>query len=80
MGVRPFGSSPARHHLVQSIVRTNALIRQAHLSQPERIYIDVFSLMLNADGSPRAELYCQDGLHLNAQGYAVWRQMIALYL
>ena len=37
-------------------------------------------LMLNADGTPRAELYSEDGLHLSAQGYAVWRQMVVLYL
>ncbi|MCW3051699.1 MAG: family lipase [Chthonomonadales bacterium] len=72
-------SSPARHHLVNSIVRANTLMRQAHLSQPERIYIDVFSLMLNADGTPRAELYREDGLHLNAQGYAVWRQALCAH-
>ncbi|MCW3100243.1 MAG: lipolytic enzyme family [Chthonomonadaceae bacterium] len=72
-------SSPARHHLIDSIVRTNALIRQEHLSRPGRIYVDVFSLMLNIDGTPRAELYSEDGLHLNAAGYAVWRRALCAH-
>lgn len=72
-------SSPARHHLIHSIMRTNALIRQEHLSRPGRLYIDVCSLMLKPDGTPRPELYREDGLHLSAEGYALWRQTLCAH-
>ena len=39
-------------------------------------YIDVFSPMLAADGGPRAELFRKDALHLNDEGYALWRKII----
>jgi hypothetical protein len=32
--------------------------------------------MLAADGSPRAELFRKDALHLNDEGYALWRRII----
>jgi hypothetical protein len=35
--------------------------------------------MLNADGTPRSEFYTGDGLHLNAAGYAVWRQALCVH-
>ena len=28
--------------------------------------------MLGADGQPRKELFREDGLHMNAEGYKVW--------
>ncbi len=72
-------SSQARHSLLTSIVKTNALIRQAHLSRPGRIYLDVFSLMLNEQGLPRPELYAEDGLHLSPAGYALWRNVLCAH-
>ena len=36
--------------------------------------------LLDADGRPRAELFLADGLHLNAQGYALWRRLVGAYL
>ena len=32
------------------------------------------------DGQPRGELFLDDGLHLNAAGYALWRGIVAPYL
>jgi lysophospholipase L1-like esterase len=39
-------------------------------------YIDVFSPMLTADGTPRRDLFRKDALHLNLAGYALWRSII----
>ena len=43
-------------------------------------YIDIYSKMLGADGQPRAELFLPDRLHLNADGYAVWKAAIGEHL
>ena len=43
-------------------------------------YIDIHTPMLGADGRPRAELFRADALHLNADGYALWKTVIAAHL
>ena len=43
-------------------------------------FIDVATPMLDADGRPRAELFLEDGLHMNREGYALWRGIVAPYL
>lgn len=42
-------------------------------------YLDLYSLFANGDGALRSEL-TTDGLHLNREGYLVWRTAIALTL
>jgi lysophospholipase L1-like esterase len=32
--------------------------------------------MLDSSGKPRSELFRADSLHLNAEGYALWKQVI----
>jgi lysophospholipase L1-like esterase len=60
----------------QKIRKTNQLIEDYSRSQPRVQFIDVDSAMLDAQGKPRAELFRKDGLHMNAQGYAVWTGII----
>jgi lysophospholipase L1-like esterase len=72
--------SPARAWLLAEIRRANALVRDYAASQPNTDFIDVFNPMLGADGRPRAELFRQDALHLNAKGYELWRAVIAPYV
>ncbi|HYC85293.1 MAG TPA: GDSL-type esterase/lipase family protein [Chryseosolibacter sp.] len=42
--------------------------------------IDVWTPMLNGDGNVRAELFVDDGLHMNQQGYDIWAQLIRPHL
>ena len=72
--------SPARAWLLAEIRRANALVRNYAATQPATDFIDVFTPMLGADGHPRAELFRQDALHLNAKGYELWRAVIAPYV
>jgi len=32
--------------------------------------------MLGESGEPRAELFIADGLHMSAEGYALWTQIL----
>lgn len=68
--------SPSRIALLSRIRETNALIQDYADNEREVDYIDVFTPMLDASGKPRAELFRNDALHLNAQGYALWKQII----
>lgn len=72
--------SPLRESLIIAIQETNALISAYTRSQPNLDYIDVYSKMLSADGRPRGELFGADMLHMNAAGYALWKQEIAGHL
>ena len=39
-------------------------------------YLDIWTPMIGDDGKPRPELFAEDGLHLNEQGYALWTSVI----
>jgi lysophospholipase L1-like esterase len=68
--------SPSRIRLLPKIRETNTLIEDYADDADEVDYIDVFTPMLDASGQPRAELFRDDALHLNAQGYALWKRII----
>ena len=38
-------------------------------------YADVYSVMLNGD-TVREDIFIQDRLHMNEQGYALWDEVI----
>jgi lysophospholipase L1-like esterase len=69
--------SPSRIGLLPQIRQTNALIRAYAQDRPNVAFIVVYTPMLDASGSPRAELFRADALHLNADGYALWKRVIA---
>ena len=55
---------------------TNRLIREYVASNDQLLFIDTFTPMLTADGRPRADVYLKDGLHPNAEGYAIWASIL----
>ncbi|HSC99430.1 MAG TPA: SGNH/GDSL hydrolase family protein [Casimicrobiaceae bacterium] len=69
--------SPARIALLPQIRKTNALIRAYADAEGKVDFIDVYTPMLDASGKPRPELFRADALHLNADGYALWKRVIA---
>jgi lysophospholipase L1-like esterase len=69
--------SPSRVHLLPQVREANALIRDYADAEGKVDYIDVFTPMLDAAGRPRRELFRADALHLNAEGYALWKRVIA---
>lgn len=72
--------SPSRAALLEAMRKGNALINQ-YARDTERVdYIDVFHPMLNKEGQARDELFVKDKLHLNADGYTLWRQIVGPYL
>ena len=72
--------SPLRSALMPQVVETNALVADYSRHTPNLDYIDIYSKMLDEQGQPRAELFLPDALHLNTQGYALWRTVIADHL
>jgi len=68
--------SIARRHLIEQMRQTNALLQAAAQRDERLIYVDVFSPMLDERGEVRPELLAEDGLHLNAAGYAAWAAIV----
>ncbi|MEO7052370.1 MAG: SGNH/GDSL hydrolase family protein [Rhodanobacter sp.] len=72
--------SVARRALLQQIRDANALVRQYADSQPGVMWLDVFTPMLGKDGQPQARWFIGDGLHMNADGYALWVSIVRPWL
>jgi len=67
--------SPARASLLQSMREANGLIKAYAIHARRLIHIDVFTPMLDKDGSPRPELFGR--LHMNSEGYRLWKLVVA---
>lgn len=72
--------SPARAGLLQAVQAANAQIRAEAARWNGVSFIDIATPMLDGHGQPRPELFLEDQLHLNADGYALWRGILAPYL
>ncbi len=66
--------SPSRWHIVEQIRAANRYIDDEINRLPRFSFVDLTSVMLTPDGKPRRELYQADGLHMNPDGYALWRR------
>ncbi len=69
LNVKP---SISRWHLKDAIIELNRKLSRYAASQKELTLIDVFNPMLDEEGSPIADLFLEDGLHMNEKGYQIW--------
>ncbi|GAB3751202.1 SGNH/GDSL hydrolase family protein [Spirosoma pomorum] len=68
--------SPARWRLAESIRLANKFIQEEIKHHPNWQAIDMTAPLLDGNGRPRRELFEADGLHLNPEGYLVWKQAL----
>jgi GDSL-like Lipase/Acylhydrolase family len=68
--------TPARWHVWPEIKEANGMIREICESHRNTYYIDTEKYFTNASGLPRSELFLEDKLHLNPEGYAIWTGVI----
>ncbi len=71
--------SLARWHLRRKYKRLNKKLKK--LSKPDKLisYVDVWKPMLNGK-KLKQDIFIADGLHMNAEGYAIWYEIIKPYL
>lgn len=43
-------------------------------------FIDVWTPMLDSKGNPKADIFIEDDLHMNAKGYEIWQKVIEPYV
>lgn len=72
--------NPSRWSQVEDVKKANQLVADYIKTQPNLIYIDVFSKMLGEDGQPKPDIFVADRLHMNAAGYKIWTDIIGPYL
>lgn len=69
--------SPSRTALLEKMRDSNNRIAALCAEDPLCTFVDVFTPMLDARGQPRAELFIEDNLHMNAAGYRLWTSIVA---
>ncbi len=67
--------SPSRDQFQSVVQEANRLISEYIAKQKNIRFLDVYSRMLNADGSYKP-IYLEDQLHMNKQGYEIWRKAL----
>lgn len=72
--------SPSRTHLMPKYNVANVMIREFLEKKKHTDFIDVYHAMLNSDGTPMKDIFIADNLHMNAKGYAIWKNIILPYL
>tara|TARA_R110002020_G_scaffold418423_2_gene627661 strand:- start:35 stop:694 length:660 start_codon:yes stop_codon:yes gene_type:complete len=72
--------SPSRWDKKVSYVALNDLIRQYATTHDKVHIVNVWDIMLDETGKPRADIFVEDNLHMNEKGYALWKEIFAPFL
>ncbi len=72
--------NPARWAQVEKVKAVNSSIKAWIKDQPHMKFINVFGPMLGEDGLPRPHIFVADQLHMNAEGYKIWAEVIRPFL
>ena len=72
--------SLARWELKNEYLELNSAIKDYCSSKSYLTYANVWDIMLDTYGSPKADLFVKDGLHLNEKGYDLWAKELGKYL
>jgi lysophospholipase L1-like esterase len=56
--------------------KLNQLVKEWSKTAPRVKYVETYDTTVNADGSPREELFVKDRLHFNAEGYKLLTERV----
>ena len=68
--------SPKRWKLWPQMQETNGLIAEVCQKHPQLTYVDIATPMLDAKGIVRTDIFINDNVHLNRDGYVIWRDVL----
>jgi lysophospholipase L1-like esterase len=68
--------SPSRSRFMQKEEIANKDIQQFLATQKNTGFVDVYHLMLNDAGKPIPSIFLEDSLHMNGDGYAIWKKAL----
>ncbi len=72
--------SVARWNMWSEMSRANDLIKAEIKNHKKIQFADLGAKMFGADGKPFTDIFIQDNLHMNAKGYAIWRENLLPFL
>ncbi len=72
--------SPSRKDLVPKFIEANTRIKRYLKKQANASFVDVYSKMVDKRGLPLKNIFLSDSLHMNSEGYEIWKQAIRPYL
>lgn len=72
--------SPSRQKFMPVMESANARIKKFLGGQKNTAFVDIYTKMLDASGSPRPELFLDDMLHMKPAGYEIWKEAITPHL
>jgi len=72
--------SPSRQKLWPKMIEGNTLIKNYLKTKPHTAFMDVYHKMFNRDGTVKKDIFTEDNLHMNAEGYKIWQKIIEPYL
>jgi lysophospholipase L1-like esterase len=72
--------SPSRKKFFAEVTKANELIKNYLAGLPRTTFIDIYPLMLGANGKPLPHIFKEDSLHMNEQGYVIWQKAIGPHL
>lgn len=72
--------SPSREKIQDKVKAANKEIKAFLKKEKNAAFIDIYGALLDSNGKMREELYVKDRLHLNADGYQIWKKIFLPYL
>jgi len=68
--------SPSRWNFKNQYLEFNELLKKYCDNHPQLFYVDVWNPMINDAGRPKPNIFISDSLHMNRQGYLLWKEII----
>jgi len=72
--------SIARWNLKDKYIEFNKQMSELASRRNQVYFIDVWTPAIGADGTVFKDIFLEDGLHMNAKGYAIWVKVFRKYL
>lgn len=72
--------SVARWHLKEQYEEVNEGLKKLADKKEDTFYADVWTAMLDEDGKVYDHIFLEDNLHMNPEGYEIWRKVLEPFL
>lgn len=72
--------SVARWELKEKYEELNSLLQEVANGHDHVVFVDVWTPMLKRNGEVNQKLYLEDGLHMNENGYEIWKNALTPFL
>ncbi|MEP0711367.1 GDSL-type esterase/lipase family protein [Algoriphagus sp.] len=72
--------SPSRWDKKTSYLVLNDLMRQYATTHSNVNFVNVWDIMLDKSGKPKADIFLEDDLHMNKKGYELWKEIFTPFL